>query len=219
MGTSTLPDLPLLAGTGPNDGSKRLANPKHERFANEYLKDLNGGRAYQRAGYRAKPDTATNCASRLMADVRIQARVSYLRDRALVQAGLTQDEVLRVTKSLVMAQVDHFEVTEDGELRAKPGSPEGVMQAVASLKQRRHRRVVKAAVPAAGEEPAEDAVEEEWWEVEFRLWNKPEMLRLASQHTKLIGVDSRPDGAGIAIKVMGPGGTAVEVMAVVGGGR
>lgn len=60
------------------DGSTPLQNLRHERFAQEYV--TNGGNAteaYRSAGY--KPDNADAKAFRLLGNVGIKTRISYLR--------------------------------------------------------------------------------------------------------------------------------------------
>jgi hypothetical protein len=47
-----------------SSGTEGLSN-KHQRFVEEYLKDLNAVQAYQRAGYAARGNSAIASASRL----------------------------------------------------------------------------------------------------------------------------------------------------------
>lgn len=64
------------------DGSTPLQNLRHERFAQEYI--ANGGNAseaYRSAGY--KRDNVDGSAARLIVNVSIKARISYLRKEYL----------------------------------------------------------------------------------------------------------------------------------------
>ena len=62
-----------------------LANAKHERFAQELAKGTTQAEAYPLAGY--KPDAGA--ASRLSGNVKIQARVAELLERAATRAEIT----------------------------------------------------------------------------------------------------------------------------------
>ena len=69
--------------------------PGHQRFADEYLIDLNAGAAYVRAGYKAKGSVAWAAASRLLARTDVQVYLSQ-RQAELAQAvQVTQEEVVK----------------------------------------------------------------------------------------------------------------------------
>lgn len=70
-----------------------LKNAKHELFCQEYLIDLNATQAYIRAGYR--PKAADVCASRLLANARVRARVDELLAIRSSRTGINQDRVVR----------------------------------------------------------------------------------------------------------------------------
>jgi phage terminase small subunit len=70
-------------------------NFRHKLFAQEYVKDGNGAQAYRRAGYKVKTDhAATNAASRLLANVGIQAEIERLKEIVTKKAQITSVEVL-----------------------------------------------------------------------------------------------------------------------------
>ena len=75
--------------------STPLPNDRHERFANEYLVDLNAGRAYERAGYKAGGRTADAAAARLLANVNVQGRIAALQSARAERVEVTQDWVIR----------------------------------------------------------------------------------------------------------------------------
>lgn len=55
----------------------RPLTPKQQRFAEEYLVDLNGAAAYRRAGYRARSDhVASAAAAKLLANAGIAAAIT-----------------------------------------------------------------------------------------------------------------------------------------------
>ena len=57
--------------------------------------DLNGGRAYERAGYAAKGNAAEAAASRLLSDVKVAARIAELQAERAARVQVTVDDVLR----------------------------------------------------------------------------------------------------------------------------
>lgn len=62
-----------------------LANPKHERFAQELAKGKTADEAYQLAGYAENRGNA----ARLKANENIAARVAEIQERAAVRAEVT----------------------------------------------------------------------------------------------------------------------------------
>lgn len=73
----------------------KLKNAKHEKFAQEYVRDPNMTRAYKAAGYSAKSDdVACACASRLLNNARVAARVAELQEEARSAAVADAQEIL-----------------------------------------------------------------------------------------------------------------------------
>lgn len=58
-----------------------LTNPKHELFAQAIVRGDSGRVAYRSAGYEANDDACDAAASRLLATVKVKARVGELRER------------------------------------------------------------------------------------------------------------------------------------------
>jgi predicted transcriptional regulator len=67
-----------------------LANPKHERFAQELSKGRTGDEAYVLAGYKRNKDNA----SRLKAHESISARVAEIIDRGAIRAEVTLQSLI-----------------------------------------------------------------------------------------------------------------------------
>jgi len=68
--------------------------PKQQRFADEYLIDLNATAAYKRSGYIGKGNTAEVCASQLLSNPKVAA---YLTKRRVImedKTHITQERVL-----------------------------------------------------------------------------------------------------------------------------
>lgn len=75
-----------------------LANARHERFAQEVAKGTSSRDAYRAAGYETRNDAATDAAaSRLLSDVKVQARVAEIQERAAIR---TEISVASVTENL-----------------------------------------------------------------------------------------------------------------------
>lgn len=71
---------------------------KHKRFCQEYIIDLNAGRAAIRAGYSKK--TADQTASRLLRNVKIQAYLAELQKTVSEKLNLTAEWVISRFKEI-----------------------------------------------------------------------------------------------------------------------
>lgn len=71
-----------------------LANPRHERFAQELAKGKSATEAYAEAGY----EESRSSASRLLTNANVQARVAELQERAAAKTELT---VATITERLI----------------------------------------------------------------------------------------------------------------------
>lgn len=88
---------------------------KQELFVQEYLVDLNATQAYIRAGYSTK--NASNCASKLLANAKVRARVDQEMAARSVRTGVTQDRVVRELARIAFASAPHFINPRDASLR------------------------------------------------------------------------------------------------------
>lgn len=75
-------------------GTPSGLSERHQRFADEYLKDGNAGRAYQRAGYKANPAAADVGASRLLRNPKIATYLASQQKELRRQAGVTHQQVI-----------------------------------------------------------------------------------------------------------------------------
>ena len=72
-----------------------LKNPRHEKFAREYVKTGIGAEAYRRVYPRAHPiSTARVCASQLLTKPNIASRTVELRQAIAKRADITEDRIL-----------------------------------------------------------------------------------------------------------------------------
>lgn len=77
--------------------------PKQERFVSEYLIDLNATHAAIRAGYSEK--TATEQASRLLTNVKVQQAVSDAQNRVAEKAEWSAADRLRMLADIAEANM------------------------------------------------------------------------------------------------------------------
>lgn len=79
-----------------------LKNVRHERFCWEYARTAQGAESYRRAGYRPKSnDSAANCASRLLADASIKARLAEIREELRKEAIADVAEIQEFLTSVI----------------------------------------------------------------------------------------------------------------------
>jgi hypothetical protein len=72
-----------------------LKNPRHEKFAREYVKTGIGAEAYRRVYPRANPvSTARVCACQLLTNPNIVRRTVELRKGLAKRADITEDKIL-----------------------------------------------------------------------------------------------------------------------------
>lgn len=79
-------------------------NPKHARFVAEYLIDQNATKAYIRAGYGARGDSACSAGQRLLGNVEIKAAIVAGQTKTLDKLELTRERVL-----LEVARLAYFD--------------------------------------------------------------------------------------------------------------
>ena len=121
-----------------------LKNNKHEKFCNEYIKDMNATQAAIRAGYSEK--TAGVQASKLLKIVNIKSRVAELREayfnENIMTAQQVEYELTRIALGLSNEKQVVIECTGDGYSEAriidKPPDEKSRLKAL-ELMAKRHR--------------------------------------------------------------------------------
>ena len=84
----------------------RLENPRQEAFCQELSKCGNATEAYIRAGYKVKnANVAKSAASRLLADVRVRARIKELDDSREKDSIADADEQKSFVTSVMRGEV------------------------------------------------------------------------------------------------------------------
>ena len=79
-----------------------MLNERHQRFADEYLIDLNATRAAIRAGYSEK--TASAQAARLLKNVKVSAYIKKRMSEQQEDTIASADEVMRYLTSVIRGQ-------------------------------------------------------------------------------------------------------------------
>lgn len=96
--------------------------------------------------------------------------------------------------ALALSRIDHYIVDDDGNVKLAEGAPDNAMAAVQSVKR---KKIVK-------EDRAGNLTIT--YDVEIRLWDKPQPLKLTGRHVGLY-----PDKVEITGKGGGPIETVTEV--------
>lgn len=103
---------------------------RRERFAIEYIKDLNGTEAAIRAGYAPKAAHVT--ASRLLKIAKVQEKIQQLNKRAEDAAVVTAADVLRELGRIALCDIREA-FNADGTLKPIVEMPENVRRAVSGF--------------------------------------------------------------------------------------
>ena len=157
-------------------------------FVAEYLIDLNGTQAAIRAGY--SPTSAGEDACLFLKDPKIASAIERGKAQRNQRLNIKQDDVFHEMSALAMSRIDHYVVTDDGQVALAEGAPDNAMAAVQSIKR---KKTVK--------EDREGNVTITY-DVELRLWDKPQPLKLTGRHVGLY-----PD----KVEHSGPGGGPIPV--------
>jgi len=129
-------------------------------FADEYLKDRNGTRAYKAAYSRIKsPEVAAAAASRLLTNVKVKAYLDKYLTQLTKKAGITTERVFREERRLAFSDLRQI---FDGETTIPPGDlPDDIARAIAGVKVRTRNY---------GDGESETTYE-------YKLWDKGAALR------------------------------------------
>ena len=161
-------------------------NPKHARFVQEYLIDLNATQAAIRAGY--SQHTAKVTGSRLLTKADIASAVAAGAARQLASADLTATRTLEEIRRLAFSDVRAL-VTETGNLRGLHELTPEQSAAIASVEV-----IIKNA--AAGDDHTDTVYK-------IRQWDKPKALEMLAKHFALL--TERVDvGGGLTISWQAP---------------
>lgn len=160
-------------GTAKPPGRKAGLTPQMERFAREYVVDLDAGAAALRAGYSAtgKGSAATK-ACHLLRRPDVAALVASLKAVQAERLDIKADDVLR--ELLRLARVDIGEAFDaDGKLKPIKDIPVDVRRAISGVE-------VDELFEGHGEER-----EQVGFTRKVKFWDKTRALELLGKHLKL----------------------------------
>lgn len=170
--------------------SVQVSSELADRFAREYIKDLNATQAY----LRCKPDvtegSARTLGARLLAEVGTQAHIATLRAEAATRLQISADAVLRELAIVGFSDHRHYDMTESGDLELRPDVDPEAGRAVARVKR-------KTRTYGQGDRATTETT------LEYGLWDKPKALIALAQHLGLIGTGSETQ--------LPPGGREIRV--------
>ena len=170
---------------------------RRRRFVEEYVVDLNATQAATRAGYG--PSSA-QLGHMLLKDVEIRAAIDAAVAQRTARVNMAQEHVLNEMALLSHSCVEHYTISDEGQVTPAPGAPDGVIRAIQSIKKRTAVRTDR------------DGNVIRTYDVELRLWDKPTPLRLMGKHTglnfsdrvELTGKDGGPIVSRIVREIVDP---------------
>lgn len=156
------------------DNDLKPLEPRQAAFVQEYIIDLNGTQAAIRAGY--SPTSAAETASELLTKPNVAAALERSKAQRAARVGISADTVLHEMSLLSHSSLEHYLVDDHGQVVLAEGAPEGAMRAVQSIKRRTTVKTVGV---------GENAVTSKTYDVEIKLWDKPNPLKLMGRHVGL----------------------------------
>jgi phage terminase small subunit len=152
----------------------RSMSPKRRVFAEEYVVDLNGTAAAKRAGYSQA--SATGQAAEMLATPEVKGYVAELLAERSRRTEISQDDVLLELAAIAFARIDEVAPWDESgpHLVSSADLPDHVKAAVASVKVKRRREVMREGKEVTGA-----------WEVEefeVRPWDKLAALDKLARH-------------------------------------
>lgn len=164
-------------------------NDRQKRFVHAMLLDpTNQTAAAEAAGY--SPKNASQKGSNLVRHPKVAHAIAVAMNARAERTQITSDRIMHELGVIGLSNIADYLVDEAGNVILADGVPEYAMRAVSSIKRR-----VKTYFEDDGT-PVREV------EVELKLWNKVEVLRLLMQHTGML----KPGG--------GEGGTTINNVTV-----
>lgn len=160
--------------------------PKQERFAQEFLIDLNQTQAAIRAGYSKR--CAANSAFKLMQNERIRRRIQILMNRRADRVEIDQDTVLQECAIVALSDIGEL-FDQRGTLKAIWDVPEITRRAISSVE------VVTRTLPDGSGGADIEYVHK------IKLWDKMSGLDKLGKHLKLFDRAAETDAEDVARRV------------------
>ncbi len=161
----------------------KLENAKHERFCQEYILDLNGAKAAERAGYSKK--TARTQANQLLTKLDISERVAELKEVRSERTQVTQDMVIQELLILACSDFKNY-----GEIVKELG--------IDRLKLKRFSEMKGDATKAI--KSISEHVTDKGVQLKFKLHGKEKPLELLGKHLGMF-VDEHKHSGTLGLKI------------------
>lgn len=119
---------------------------KQKIFADEYLIDLNGTRAYKAAYPNVKKDdTASSAASRLLKNVKIASYIEKCMEERSKRVEVTQDNVLKELAAIAFAKITDVVSIKKGVVKVKDTKdiPNELLPVIESIKEGKYGIEIK----------------------------------------------------------------------------
>lgn len=155
-------------------------NPRHARFAAEYLVDLNATQAAIRAGYTVKSAEVTGC--KLLSNPKIAAAIAEGQQRHLDRVELTAERVLQELSRIAISDIRTV-FDARGNLVQVNGLPDAIAGAVAS---------VEVVTRSIGEGEVEYVHKIKFWDKLKALEMLAKRLGLVTEHHEHTGKNGGP---------------------------
>lgn len=147
---------------------------KHKRFCEQYIIDLNAGRAAERAGYSKK--TADQAASRLLRNVKIADYIKELQKKLSDKTEITAEKVIAELAKIGFSNVQDY-INGGNTVLDISEIDENKAAAVSSIKK---------STTHFGNEKTQGTKET----VEFKLWDKTDALEKLGKHLGIFERDN-----------------------------
>lgn len=172
-----------LAAAESEAGQIKPLTPRQQAFVQEYLVDQNGTQAAIRAGYALF--SAFSTASTLLSYPNIKSAVERGMAQRASRVGVTAAGVLQEMALLANSDVDHYYIDDDGQVQLTASAPQGATRAIQSIKKR-----TKLHYDTDGN------ITGKTYDVELRLWDKPNPLKLMGKQVGLFAEKVEHSGPG-----------------------
>lgn len=164
---ATLPgQLAMLAAPDSPDNLPPI-DDLDERFVQAYLTLPDATKAYLKVMPHVTRASARVLGWKKLRDPAIQQHISFERRARAIRTDVTIDKVLSWIATLADSSIDNYKINEDGYIELQPWAPEEALKAISQVKRTR------TVNPVTGEVSVH---------TEFKLWDKPTMVRAAGQH-------------------------------------
>lgn len=165
---------------------------KEQLFVAAYLADpeMRVEAAALAAGFRASG--AGSNGTKMLRKPTVRAAVDVAIEARTKRIEVDADRVLREVDTVSLSTIEHYRLTEDGNIVLAEGAPADAMRAISSIK---YRTVTQK----------DGSVERT---AEFKLWDKPGTLRLSMQHRGMLVEKHEvklPPGSGVLAVPVPPG--------------